>query len=75
MGSPDGGELSHLYLELLDDYKKIFMPQNVQVAVLKSSPLRKKMRKRFKTLSQLKLTFIPKVCKRKAMAHTLKVVR
>ena len=45
------------------------MPQNFQVAVLKCSPIWKKMRKSFKTLSELKLKFIPKVWKREAMAN------
>ena len=34
-----------------------------KVAVLKCSPIWKKMRKSFKTLSELKLKFIPKVWK------------
>ena len=38
MGSSDGEGLSQLYLELADAYKKKFMPQNGQVAVLKCSP-------------------------------------
>ena len=45
------------------------MPQNGQTAVLKCSPIWKKMRKSFKTLSELKLKFIPKAWKREAMAH------
>ena len=45
------------------------MPQNGQVDVLKCSPIWKKTRKSFKTLSKLKLKFIPKICKPKAMAH------
>ena len=35
------------------------MPQNGQAAVLKRSPIWKKMRKSFKTLSKLKLKFTP----------------
>ena len=69
MRSSDGEGLSQLYLELVDAYKKRFMPQNGQVAVLKYSPMWKKMRKNFKTLSELKLKFIPKAWKREAMAH------
>ena len=66
--SDDEG-LSQLYLELVDAYKKRFMPQNRQVAVLKCSPTWKKMRKSFKTLSVLKLKFIPRTLKREAMTH------
>ena len=69
MGSSDGEGLSQLYLELVDAYKKRFMPQNGQVAVLKCSPIWKKARKSFKTLSELKLKFISKAWKREAMAH------
>ena len=53
-GSSDGEELSELYLELVDAYKKRFMPQNGQVAELKCSPIFKKMRKSFKTLFEPK---------------------
>ena len=66
MGSSDGEGLSQLYLELVDAYKKRFMPQNGQVAVLKCSPIWKKMRKSFKT-SEPKFKFIPK---REVMGHT-----
>ena len=66
--SDDEG-LSQLYLEFVDAYKKKFMPQNRQVAVLKCSPIWKKMRKSFKTLSVLKLKFIPRTLKREAMTH------
>ena len=45
MGSSDSEGLSQLYLELVDGYKKRFMPQNGQAAVLKCSPICKKMRK------------------------------
>ena len=69
MGSSDGEGLSHLYLELVDAYKKISMPQNARVAVLKCFPIWKKMRKSFKKLSELTLKFIPKAWKREAMAH------
>ena len=69
MRSSDGEGLSQLYLEFVDAYKKRFMPQNRQVAVLKCSPIWKKMRRSFKTLSELKLKFIPKASKREAMAH------
>ena len=70
MGSSDGEGLSQLYLELVDAYKKRFTSQNGQVAVLKCSPIWKKMRKRFKIyLSLLKLKFILKAWKREAMAH------
>ena len=43
------------------------MSQNGQVAVLKWSPIWKKIRKSFKTLSDLKLKFIPKAWKQEAM--------
>ena len=71
MGSSDGEGLSQLYLKLIrkDAYKKRFMPQNRQVTVLKCFPMWKKMRKSFKTLSELKLKFIPKAWKREDMAH------
>ena len=69
MGSSDGEGLSQLDLELADAYKKKFMPQNGQVAVLKCSPAWMKMRKSFKTLSEIKLKFIAKAWKREAMAH------
>ena len=39
MGSSGGEGLSQLYLELVDAYKKRFMSQNGQAAVLKSSPV------------------------------------
>ena len=45
------------------------MPQNGQVAVSKCPPIWKKMTKRFKTLSELRLKFIPKASKREAMAQ------
>ena len=45
MVSSDGEGLSQLYLELVDAYKKRFMPQNGKVAVLKCSLIWKKMRK------------------------------
>ena len=67
MVSSDGEELSRVYLELVDDYKKRFMSENVQVAVLKCSRIWKKMRKSFKTLSELKLNF--KAWKQEAMAR------
>ena len=35
IGSSDGEGLSHLYLELVDAYKKRFMAQNEKVSVLK----------------------------------------
>ena len=47
MGSSDGEGLSQLYLELVDAYKKRFMPQNGQVAVLKCSPNMKENEKKF----------------------------
>ena len=69
MRSSDGERFSQLYLELADAYKKRFMPQNGRLAVFKCSPIRKKMRKSFKTLSELKLEFIHKAWKQEAMAH------
>ena len=68
MGSSDGEGLSQLYLEILNIYKKRFMPQYWQVAILKCSPTLKNMEKSFKTLSELKLKFIPKGWKRDAIA-------
>ena len=65
----DGKGLSQLQLEHVGAYKKRFMPQNGQVAVLQCSPIWKKLRKSFKALSELKLKFIPKAWKREAMAH------
>ena len=67
IGSSDGEGLSQLYLELVDAYKKRLMPQNGQVAILKRSSIWKKMRKFFKTLSELKFKFIPKAWKREAI--------
>ena len=49
--------------------RKRLMPQNGQVAVLKCSLIWEKIRKGFKTLSELKLKFIPKAWKREDMAH------
>ena len=49
--------------------RKYFMPQNGQVVVLKCSPIWKKVRKSFKTLSELELKFISKASKREAIAH------
>ena len=69
MGSSDDEGLSQVYLELVDAYKKRFMPQNGQVAVLTCSPIWKKMRRSFKTLSELELKFIRKAWEREAMAH------
>ena len=59
-GPSEGKRLSQLYLELGDAYRKRFMPQNGQVAVLKCSPIWRKMRKSFKILSELKLKVTPK---------------
>ena len=69
MGSSDGdGLLMYIYSLLM--LIRIFMPQNGQVAVLKCSAIWKKMRKNFKTLSDLiKLKFLPKAWKREAMVH------
>ena len=55
MGFSDGEGLSRLYLEHVDAYKKRFMHQNGQAVLLKYSPIWKKMRKSFKTLSELKV--------------------
>ena len=70
MGSSDGEGLSQLYLQLVDAYKKRFMSQNGQVAILKCCPIWKKMWKSFKTLSELKAQIHPQkeACKREAMA-------
>ena len=69
MGSSDGEVFSQLYLELVDAYKKIFMPQKGQVDVLKYPPVWKKMGKSFKKLSEHNLKFISKACKREAIAR------
>ena len=68
MGSPDGGGLSQLYLELVNAYKNRFTPKSGQVTVLKSPPIWKKMIKGFKTLFELKLKFIPRAWKREPLA-------
>ena len=39
MGSSEGEGLSQLYLELVDTYKKLLVPQIGQVAVLKCSTI------------------------------------
>ena len=65
MEPSEGKRLSQLYLELGDAYRKRFMPQNGQVAVLKCSPIWGKMRKSFKILSELKLKVTPKLRNRK----------
>ena len=44
-GLSDCQELSQLYLQLVDAYKKRSVPQNGQVVVLKCYPILKKMRK------------------------------
>ena len=69
MRASDGEGLAQLYLELVDAYKKRIMPQNRQVTVFKCSPIWKKMRKSFKTLSELKLKVTTKAWKREAMVH------
>ena len=69
MRSSDGEGLSQLYLELFDAYKKRFMSQNGQVAVLKCSPIWKKIRNSFKTFSEFKFSFIVKAWKEEAIAH------
>ena len=53
MGSSDGEGLLQVYLEPVGAYKKRFMPQNGQVALLKVSPIWKKVRKSFKTFTEL----------------------
>ena len=74
-GSSDGKGLSQLYLELVDTYKKRFMPQNGQFTVLKCSQIWKKIGKSFKTLSELKLKLIPKAWKWEAMAYKIPLKR
>ena len=54
MGLLDGEGLSQLYLKVVDAYKNRFMSQNGQAVVLKCSPIWKKMRKSFKTISEFK---------------------
>ena len=69
MGFSNGEGLSQLYLELVDAYKERFMSKNGQVVVLKCSSIWKKMRKTFKTLSELKAQVHSQkeACKREAM--------
>ena len=69
IGSSDRKGLLQLYLELVDAYKKRFIPQNGQAAVLTCSSIWKKIRNTFTTLSELKLKFIAKAWKREATAH------
>ena len=47
-------KISQLHQELVNAYKKRFMCENGQVAVVKCSPIWKNMRKDFKTFSELK---------------------
>ena len=47
-------KISQLHQELVNAYKKRFMCENVQVSVLKCSPIWKNMRKDFKTFPELK---------------------
>ena len=55
MSSDDvGKKISQLHQELLNAYKKRFMCENGQGVVVKCSPIRKNMRKDFKTLLELK---------------------
>ena len=70
MGLLDGEGLSQLYLNVVDAYNNRFMSQNGQAAVLKCSPIWKKMRKSFKTLSELKAQVLSQneSWKREAMA-------
>ena len=49
-----GRKISQLHQELVNPYKKRFMCENVQVAVVKCSPIWKNMRKAFKTFPELK---------------------
>ena len=49
-----GKEISQLHQELVNAYKKRFMCENGQVAVVKCSPIWKNMRKDFKTFPELK---------------------
>ena len=52
--SSDGKEVSQLYLDHVDAYKKRFMPKNGQIAMLECYPICKNMRKRYKTIPELK---------------------
>ena len=56
MASSDdvGKKISQLHQELVNAYKKRFMCENGQVAVVKCSPIWKNMRKDFKTFPELK---------------------
>ena len=47
-------KISQLHQELVNAYKKRFMCENGQVAVVKCSPIWKNMRKDLKTFSELK---------------------
>ena len=56
MASSDdvGKKISQLHQELVNAYKKRFMCENGQVAVVKCSPIWKNVRKDFKTFPELK---------------------
>ena len=49
-----GKKISQLHQELVHAYKKRFMCENGQVAIVKCSPIWKNMRKNFKTFRDLK---------------------
>ena len=49
-----GKKILQLHQELVNAYKKRFMCENGQVAVVKCSPIWKNMRKDFKTFPELK---------------------
>ena len=53
--SLDSKEVSQLYVDLVDDFKKRFKPKNEQIAMLECSPIWKDLRKRFRTIPELKL--------------------
>ena len=56
MASSDdvGKKISQLHQELVNDYKKRFMRENGQIAVVKCSPTWKSIRKDFKTFPERK---------------------
>ena len=51
--SSDRKEVSQLYVDLVDAFKKRFKPKNEQIAMLECSPIWKDLRKRFKTIPEL----------------------
>ena len=68
MGSSDGEGLLQLYLELVDVFKKKIYASRWTSRHIKVLSSIEKLRKSFKTLSELKLKFIPKAWQRDAVS-------